>query len=176
MADFSLSQGLREGEGWHGAGWLNLLSGRWAAQGSFSLWRLFLTLVLFSSPQHRVLGLTGCSGPGLWGTLLHRSQASFTDWTEAAELEEENRMKVEREGGGSLTCPHHGAGQNCHLVGRNHYIHWISHNWWYLCEFSSLRDWEVGNGKDPNSFLILPKISIFFPLCLQFSTFQTIEP
>lgn len=47
---------------------------------------------------------TGCRG---WqpaqvqvsrGTLLHRSQSSFTDWTQAAELEEEDRMKVEREG------------------------------------------------------------------------------
>lgn len=87
------------------------------------------------------------------GTLLHRSQSSFTDWTQAAELQEEDRMKVEREwegGVGSLICPRHGAGQLSSGGQRNfHYFHWMSHNWWCFCEFSSLRDWEVGKSKAP---------------------------
>lgn len=154
VADFSSSQGLEEGEGWCGAGWLNLLSGRWAAQGSFSLWRLFLTRVLFSFPQPGVLGLTACSGPGLWGTQRHRSQSCFSDWTQAAELEEEEvKMIVERVGG--LTCPYHRAGQKCHLVGSKTFTKF---------------HWGTGNSKDPYFPPLLPKSLYLSPLYLHFST------
>lgn len=74
-------------------------------------------------------------------------------------------------GGGSLTFPCHRAGQNCHLVGRETFTILNECHKTDATSVSFLH-WEVGNGKDPYFFLILPKIPIFLPLGLLFSTFK----
>lgn len=74
----------KRGWGVCSAGWLNLLSGRWAAQGPFSPWRLFLTLVLFSSPQQWVLGLTALLRSWSLRDCAASITVELTDWTTAA--------------------------------------------------------------------------------------------
>lgn len=59
VADFDLSPGLGEGGGGvRSAGWLNLLSGRWAAQGPFSPLEAFSDTCPIQLPSAEDAGLT----------------------------------------------------------------------------------------------------------------------